>query len=112
MLFDVVPMAWDLPVCVNFHEASAFALWKTKKSNKNYRVSSELEHHAIRDSSQQLSGDSVDMVLRGPAYGKMMTEVSSSAVCFSRYSRLQVTTGSQKMLSLMAPSPYDIAFLS
>jgi hypothetical protein len=92
MLFDVVPMAWDLPVCVNLHEASAFASWKAKKNNKNYRVSSELEHHAIRDSSQQLSGDSVDMVLRGPAYGKMMTEVSDSAVCFIRYSWMQLTT--------------------
>lgn len=77
MLFDVVPMAWDLPVCVNLHEATAFASWKAKKNNKNYRVSSELEHHAIRDSSQQVSEDSVDMVLRGPAYGKMMTEVST-----------------------------------
>lgn len=76
MLFDVVPMAWDLPVCVNLHEATAFANWKAKKNNKNYRVSSELEHHAIRDPSQQLNDSSVDMVLRGPAHGKMMTEVN------------------------------------
>ena len=75
LLFDVVPMAWDLPVCVNMHEAAAFAIWKSNKSGKNYRVISELEHHAIRDASQQLKGDAVDMVLQGPPHGKMMREV-------------------------------------
>jgi formylglycine-generating enzyme required for sulfatase activity len=65
LLFDVVPMAWNLPVCVNLHEATAFATWKSHKNGSHYRVLSELEHHAIRNSSQKLSGSSggVDMVV-------------------------------------------------
>jgi Flp pilus assembly protein TadB len=43
-------MAWDHPVCVNYHEAAAFATWKSKRSGKNLRVITELEHRAIRDS--------------------------------------------------------------
>lgn len=68
-------MAWDLPVCVNMHEAAAFAIWKSNKCGKNYRVISELEHHAIRDAPQQLKEDAVDMVLQGPPHGNMMREV-------------------------------------
>lgn len=79
LLFDVIPMAWDLPVCVNMHEAAAFAIWKSNKHGKNYRVISELEHHAIRNASQQLKGEgegeAVDMVLKGPPHGQMMREV-------------------------------------
>ena len=78
LLFDVVPMAWDLPVCVNMHEATAFAIWKSQKSGSTYRVISELEHHAIRDKSQQLSDmtEAVDMVVQDSSPGIMMSEVS------------------------------------
>ena len=71
-------MAWDLPVCVNMHEATAFAIWKSQKSGSTYRVISELEHHAIRDKSQQLSDmtEAVDMVVQDSSPGKMMSEVS------------------------------------
>ena len=86
LLFDVIPMAWDLPVCVNMHEAAAFAIWKSNKQGKNYRVISELEHHAIRDASQQLKGEAeggaVDMVLKGPPHGQMMREVMLVMKCF------------------------------
>ena len=78
-------MAWDLPVCVNMHEAAAFAIWKSNKHGKNYRVISELEHHAIRDASQQLKaegeGAAVDMVLKGPPHGQMMREVIFATMC-------------------------------
>ena len=92
LLFDVIPMAWDLPVCVNMHEAAAFAIWKSNKHGKNYRVISELEHHAIRDASQQLKGEgegegggeggAVDMVLKGPPHGQMRREVMLVKICF------------------------------
>eukprot|EP00599_Poterioochromonas_sp_BG-1_P017418 CAMPEP_0173166130 /NCGR_PEP_ID=MMETSP1105-20130129/21823_1 /TAXON_ID=2985 /ORGANISM="Ochromonas sp., Strain BG-1" /LENGTH=871 /DNA_ID=CAMNT_0014087299 /DNA_START=251 /DNA_END=2866 /DNA_ORIENTATION=- len=51
LMFDVVPMPWDWPVSVNYHEASAFAKWKTLKSgsSQKYRILTELEHRAIRD---------------------------------------------------------------
>jgi 5-histidylcysteine sulfoxide synthase len=77
LLFNVVPMAWDLPVCVNMHEATAYANWKSMNSdsNQSYRVISELEHHAIRDESQRPSSkDSVDLVVHGPGQGKLLTE--------------------------------------
>lgn len=49
-LFDVVPMPWDWPVAVNFHEAAAFAKWKSLQTpGKVLRVMTELEHKAIRD---------------------------------------------------------------
>ena len=79
LLFDEVPMVWDFPVCVNMHEATAFATWKSQQKGTSYRIISELEHHAIRDKSQQLSDmtQSVDMVVKGSPHGKMMTEVIS-----------------------------------
>lgn len=50
VLCDVVPMPWDWPACVNRHEAEAFTNWKKSKDpSKNYRILTELEHHAIRD---------------------------------------------------------------
>ena len=49
LIFDVVPMPWDWPVVVNFHEAAAFAKWKSLKSGRQVRVITELEHKAIRD---------------------------------------------------------------
>ena len=84
LLFDVVPMAWDLPVCVNMHEATAFAIWKSQKSGSTYRVISELEHHAIRDKSQQLSDmtEAVDMVVQDSSPGKMMSEVSNVQILY------------------------------
>lgn len=78
LLFDVVPMAWDLPVCVNMHEAVAFSTWKSKKEGAHYRVISELEHHAIRDNSQKQRDSSGDLILAGPSHGKMMSEVNTT----------------------------------
>lgn len=49
LLYDVVPMAWDFPVSINLHEATAYAKWMTLKSGKEMRVMTELEHHSIRD---------------------------------------------------------------
>ena len=45
-MFDVIDMPKNWPVEVNFHEAKAFCKWK----GKGFRVLSEAEHHAIRDS--------------------------------------------------------------
>lgn len=47
--FDIIPMAWDWPVIVNFHEASAFCKWRSSTSGKTTRVMTELEHNAMRD---------------------------------------------------------------
>lgn len=73
-MFDVVPMMWDLPVTVNFHEATAFAKWKSLRhrhrhdgsnnnnNSNNYRVMTELEHHAIRNKSQHTTNNSLTIM--------------------------------------------------
>ncbi|XP_072919440.1 uncharacterized protein [Hemitrygon akajei] len=53
-LFDILPMPWDWPVEVNYHEAKAFCEWK----GSGYRLLTEAEHHRIRSDSQKpLGGD-------------------------------------------------------
>ena len=33
-MFDEVPLPWDWPALVNYHEAKAFATWKTLKEEQ------------------------------------------------------------------------------
>ncbi len=53
-LFDLIPMPWDWPVEVNFHEAQAYCKWKQQydKSNLVYRLITEPEHVALRDKGE------------------------------------------------------------
>ena len=44
-MFDILPMPMNWPVEVNYHEAKAYCKWK----GEDYRVLTEAEHHAIRD---------------------------------------------------------------
>ena len=53
VLFDEVSMPWDWPVVVNYHEAMAYANWRTNEARKQnvdveYRLMTELEHHVAR----------------------------------------------------------------
>ena len=52
LLFQVVPMAWDLPVVVNAHEAHAFCAWRTQADRPPhgcaYRLLTEPEHQVLR----------------------------------------------------------------
>lgn len=47
-------MPWSWPVNVNYHEAKAFANWKSDREGrdrtKGYRLITEAEHHRLRDS--------------------------------------------------------------
>eukprot|EP00062_Callorhinchus_milii_P022647 gi/632980654/ref/XP_007907155.1/ PREDICTED: uncharacterized protein LOC103188831 isoform X2 [Callorhinchus milii] len=43
-MFDVLPMPWDWPVEVNYHEAKAFCAWR----GPEYRLPSEAEHQRMR----------------------------------------------------------------
>ncbi|XP_078263780.1 uncharacterized protein LOC144597892 isoform X4 [Rhinoraja longicauda] len=53
-MFDLLPMPWDWPVEVNYHEAKAFCTWK----GNGYRLLTEAEHHLVRSDSQKpLEGD-------------------------------------------------------
>ena len=49
LIYDIVPMSWNIPVTVNYHEAVAFSNWKSQKDNKKYRLMTELEYNAILD---------------------------------------------------------------
>ncbi len=51
-IFEVIEMPWNWPVCVNYHEAKAYCAWKTMQdgATEPYRLLTEAEHHALRDS--------------------------------------------------------------
>lgn len=46
--FEIIPMQWNWPAVVNFHEAQAYCKWKSLNDNKQYRLITESEHHALR----------------------------------------------------------------
>ena len=50
-LFRIGPVPWSAPVEVNWHEARAYARWRseTEDGGAHHRVLTEAEHHAIRD---------------------------------------------------------------
>ena len=58
-IFEIIPMPWNWPVEVNFHEAVAFTNWKMEqdKNNLHYRLLTEAEFNSLR-------GDGPDEVLQ------------------------------------------------
>lgn len=59
-VFETTDMQWDWPVDVNYHEASAYAAWKSEKdglagTDAAYRMITEAEHHLIRDETAQVA---------------------------------------------------------
>ncbi len=48
--FEMIQMPWDWPVTVNYHEAKAYAAWKSsvEKRTVPLRLLTEAEHHALR----------------------------------------------------------------
>lgn len=65
--FEVVPMQWDWPAIVNYHEAKAFCKWKSAKDGRPYRLLSEAQHQALRQLSGFNNLDSESLVVREPA---------------------------------------------
>ncbi|MDG4594749.1 MAG: 5-histidylcysteine sulfoxide synthase [Candidatus Contendobacter sp.] len=66
-LFEVIDMPWDWPVEVNHHEAKAYCAWRTERENAPYRLPSEAEHQALRDTRQRAAasvGIESDPVMR------------------------------------------------
>jgi len=49
-IFDIIPMPWDWPCEVNYHEASAFMRWKAANEGGgvSYRFPTEAEYHVAR----------------------------------------------------------------
>jgi 5-histidylcysteine sulfoxide synthase/putative 4-mercaptohistidine N1-methyltranferase len=56
-LFDIIDLPLDWPVIVNFHEAKAYAQWKSEKDNSEtpYRFLTEAEHHRLPTSQSILN---------------------------------------------------------
>ncbi|PTN11874.1 5-histidylcysteine sulfoxide synthase [Nitrosomonas aestuarii] len=48
---DEIPMPWDWPVDVNYHEAKAFCNWKTKTTGQPVRLPTEDEWYRLYDIS-------------------------------------------------------------
>lgn len=49
LMTEEVPMPWDWPVEVNYHEAKAFCAWKTRQTGQNVRLPSEDEWVRLYD---------------------------------------------------------------
>lgn len=49
LMTEEVPMPWDWPVTVNYHEAKAFCNWKTKTTGHSYRLPTEDEWYRLYD---------------------------------------------------------------
>lgn len=49
-IFDIIPMPWNWPVEINFHEAQAYCHWKNEKdkSKLHYRLLTEAEFVSLR----------------------------------------------------------------
>ncbi len=69
-LFDIIPMPWNWPVEVNYHEALAFCNWKNEvdrnqnKTNLTYRLFTEAEFNSLRTSE-------VDPVLQSKHFSEL-----------------------------------------
>lgn len=53
--FEIVPMQWNWPVVVNYHETKAYLRWRAEKDGKpgRYRLPTEMEHNRIRTQTGQ-----------------------------------------------------------
>lgn len=63
--FDVIPMQWNWPAVVNYHEAKAYCAWKSAQENCTYRLLSEAEHHAMRNASNLPEADEDKLMVTG-----------------------------------------------
>ena len=66
-LFEVIPMPWDWPAEVNYHEAKAYCAWRSERDSHPCRLPSEAEYHALRSPRQREAatiGPDADPVMR------------------------------------------------
>jgi putative 4-mercaptohistidine N1-methyltranferase len=61
MTFEEKEMQWDMPVCVNFHEAKAYCAWRSERDGSllPYRLLTEAEHHMLRDDKEYVWNNSL-----------------------------------------------------
>jgi len=51
LMAEAVPMRWDWPVEVNYHEAKAFCAWKAEQSGETVRLPTEDEWYLLAEAS-------------------------------------------------------------
>lgn len=56
-IFEYIPMPWDWPAEVNFHEAQAYCRWRNKKdqSKLHYRLLTEAEYRSVLSTADRLA---------------------------------------------------------
>eukprot|EP00045_Choanoeca_perplexa_P010846 m.112559 g.112559 ORF g.112559 m.112559 type:complete len:842 (-) comp15414_c0_seq1:171-2696(-) len=98
-IFEEVDMPWSWPANVNYHEAKAFANWKSDQAGvpreNGYRILSEAEHHRIRDES------TIDMSLGTKRDPSMVADGPTMAAKYNANSNLAF--GSESPVDAMAP---------
>lgn len=63
--FEIIPMQWNWPAVVNYHEAQAFCRWKSEKDGKPYNLPSEAEHQAMRAAVLNTAAESNNLLRFG-----------------------------------------------
>ncbi len=59
--FAVIAMPWSWPVEVNYHEAKAYAAWRSARDGAAYRLPTEAEHHLLRDEGDRQAAAVVEL---------------------------------------------------
>jgi 5-histidylcysteine sulfoxide synthase/putative 4-mercaptohistidine N1-methyltranferase len=82
-LFEVIPMQWDWPAVVNYHEAKAYCQWKSAKDGKAYRLLSEAEHYALRQLARYENSNRQELIVPEPlnANLRMGSESAVDGAC-------------------------------
>lgn len=82
--FDVVPMQWNWPAVVNYHEAQAYCAWRSQRDQSRYRLMTEAEHHAMRVASNLDIRDTDHLVVPQPFNVNLRHGSESSVDGFKR----------------------------
>jgi 5-histidylcysteine sulfoxide synthase/putative 4-mercaptohistidine N1-methyltranferase len=81
LMTEEIPMPWDWPVEVNYHEAKAFCNWKKTTTGQNVRLPSEDEWYRIYDyAGMQEVGD-------GPAAANIHQDHFASSCPVNRFAQ-------------------------
>ncbi len=104
LMTEIVPMPWDWPVEVNYHEAKAFCNWKAQQTGLSIRLPTEDEWYRIYD----VSGVE-ELVAGQPAAANLHLDhcASSSPVNQHKHGELYDVVGNVWQWTETAIYPFD-----